>query len=241
MSALTGTSGASMSVDSSAWLDRDDSMAGVSVLRAWHLSPFGALDASDSSSKDLVTPLFAMADWLGPPGPPMSMRIKPSTRPALYSFCSGQSCSAKASGAGSSTASENGKWRIGGMEGMKENSRKRFYCQPKSKAPHLTWLETLKRRSVPMTVNASWTTIPPSMPLSAAIMSRSFSNAPEKAMIFCRSAFPASMAGRRRRASFRSISPAPPPMTAPWEPGGGALGSSTVSTPSTPGGGADRM
>lgn len=83
MSAFTGTSGEIMSVESSAWLGSEDSKMGVRVLRAWHLRPLGALDASDISSRHLVTPPLAMADWLAPPGPPTSIRIKPSTRPAL--------------------------------------------------------------------------------------------------------------------------------------------------------------
>lgn len=83
MSAFTGMRGEIMRVESSAWLGSDESMMGVSVLRAWHLRPLGALDASDVSSKHLVTPPLAMADWLGPPGLPISMRIKPRTRPAL--------------------------------------------------------------------------------------------------------------------------------------------------------------
>lgn len=153
-SACTGTRGATLSDDMSCWFANDPSMIGVRVLRARHFRLLGALEASASSSRQRVTPSLAIAVWLPPPGPPTSMRTRPSTRPALYIFCSGQSWSAKASGACSSGPIGDGKCSIGGICGMRLSSRNRF------------WFETLKRNSVPITVSASWTTMPPSMPFS---------------------------------------------------------------------------
>ncbi len=68
--------------------------------------------------------LMAILTWLPPPGPPISILISPSTNPALTIFCSGQNCKANSSGDGASGASADGKPSMGGIEGIKESSRK---------------------------------------------------------------------------------------------------------------------